>query len=88
MRNPMWFVEAKLNKVKNGERALERELARSVRSVSDNVGLEVYGRGLQARPSPFDPGDYRDKGTFTRPTSHAAATASSNLPALYTAAVA
>ena len=40
MRNPMWFVEAKLNKVKNGERALEREVARSVRSLSDNVGLD------------------------------------------------
>jgi hypothetical protein len=40
MRNPMWFVEAKLNKVKNGERALERELARSARSLGDNVGLD------------------------------------------------
>ena len=40
MRNPMWFVEEKLDKVKNGERALERELARSARSLSDNVGLD------------------------------------------------
>ena len=40
MRNPMWFVQAKLNKVRNGERALERELARSARSLSDNVGLD------------------------------------------------
>ena len=41
MRNPMWFVEEKLYKVKNGERALERELVRSVRSVGDNVGLDA-----------------------------------------------
>jgi hypothetical protein len=40
MRNPMWFVEEKLKKVKNGERALQRELARSARSLSDNVGLD------------------------------------------------
>ena len=40
MRNPMWFVREKLNKVMNGERALERELARSARSLSDNVGLD------------------------------------------------
>jgi hypothetical protein len=40
MKNPMWFVEAKLNKVKNGERALERELARSARALSDNIGLD------------------------------------------------
>ena len=31
MRNPMWFVEKNLEKVKNGERALERELVRSAR---------------------------------------------------------
>ena len=36
----MWFVEEKLDKVKNGQRALERELARSARSLSDNVGLD------------------------------------------------
>ena len=41
MRNPMWFVEEKLYKVKNGERALERELVRSVRSLGDNVGLDA-----------------------------------------------
>ena len=40
MRSPMWFVQAKLNKVKNGERALERELTRSAQSLSDNVGLD------------------------------------------------
>src|SRR5262245_37430638 len=40
MRNPMWFVKQKLNKVMNGERALERELARSARALSDNVGLD------------------------------------------------
>ena len=40
MRNPMWFAKEKLNKVMNGERALERELARSARSLSDNVGLD------------------------------------------------
>ena len=41
MRNPMWFVEEKLDKVKNGERALERELVRSVRSLGDNVGVDA-----------------------------------------------
>ena len=41
MRNPMWFLEEKLDKVKNGERALERELVRSVRSLGDNVGLDA-----------------------------------------------
>jgi hypothetical protein len=40
MRNPMWFLEEKLDKVRNGERALERELARSARALSDNVGLD------------------------------------------------
>ena len=40
MRNPMWFVKEKLNKVMNGERALERQLARSARAFSDNVGLD------------------------------------------------
>jgi hypothetical protein len=40
MRNPMWFVKDKLNKVMNGERGLERELARSARALSDNVGLD------------------------------------------------
>src|SRR5262245_58038908 len=35
MRHPMWFVKEKLNKVMNGERALERELARLARSLSD-----------------------------------------------------
>jgi hypothetical protein len=40
MRNPMWFVKEKLNKVMNGERALERQLARSARALSDNVGLD------------------------------------------------
>jgi hypothetical protein len=39
-RNPMWFVEERLDKVRNGERALERELVRSARSLSDNVGLD------------------------------------------------
>ena len=40
MRNPMWFVKEKVNKVMNGERALERELARSAWALSDNVGLD------------------------------------------------
>jgi hypothetical protein len=40
MRNPMWFVKEKVNKVMNGERALERQLARSARAFSDNVGLD------------------------------------------------
>ena len=40
MRNPMWFLEEKIDKVRNGERALERELARSARALSDNVGLD------------------------------------------------
>ena len=41
MRNPMWFVEKNFEKVKNGQRALERELVRSARSLSDNVGLDA-----------------------------------------------
>ena len=40
MRNPMWFIQAKLNKVMNGERVLERELVRSARALSNNVGLD------------------------------------------------
>jgi len=40
MRHPMWFVEEKLDKVKKGKRALERELTRSAQSLSDNVGLD------------------------------------------------
>ena len=40
MRNPMWFVQAKLKKVMNGERALERELVRSARALSNDVGLD------------------------------------------------
>ena len=39
MKNPMWFVEKNFEKVKNGQRALERQLVRSARSLSDNVGL-------------------------------------------------
>ena len=41
MRNPMWFVEKNFEKVKNGQRALERQLVRSARSLSDNVGLDA-----------------------------------------------
>jgi hypothetical protein len=41
MKNPMWFVEEKVDKVKNGQRALGRELVRSARSLSDNVGLDA-----------------------------------------------
>ena len=41
MKNPMWFVEDQVGKVKNGQRALERELVRSARSLSDNVGLDA-----------------------------------------------
>ena len=41
MKNPMWFVEKNFEKVKNGQRALERELVRSARSLSDNVGLDA-----------------------------------------------
>jgi hypothetical protein len=41
MKNPMWFIEEKVDKVKNGQRALERELVRSARSLSDNVGLDA-----------------------------------------------
>ena len=41
MRNPMWFIEEKLHKVKNGERALEREFVRSVRSFGDKVGVDA-----------------------------------------------
>ena len=37
----MWFVEKNFEKVKNGQRALERELVRSARSLSDNVGLDA-----------------------------------------------
>ena len=37
----MWFVEKNFEKVKNGQRALERELVRSARSLTDNVGLDV-----------------------------------------------
>ena len=33
MRNPMWFVKKNLQKVKIGARALEREIARSARTV-------------------------------------------------------
>ncbi len=40
MKNPMWFAKEKLDKVKNAERALERELARSARSLGDNTGLD------------------------------------------------
>jgi hypothetical protein len=40
MRNPMWFVEERFDKVRNGERALERELARSAQSMGDNFGLD------------------------------------------------
>jgi hypothetical protein len=36
----MWFVKEKLNKVMNGERALGREVARSARALTDNVGLD------------------------------------------------
>jgi hypothetical protein len=41
VRNPMWFVEKNFEKVRNGQRALERELVRSARSLSDNVGLDA-----------------------------------------------
>jgi len=41
MRNPMWFVEEKLAKVKVGTRALERQLARSAGAVSDKVGVDA-----------------------------------------------
>jgi hypothetical protein len=37
----MWFVEKNFEKVKNGQRARERELVRSARSLSDNVGLDA-----------------------------------------------
>jgi c-di-GMP-related signal transduction protein len=37
----MWFVEKNFEKVKNGQRALERELVRSARSLSDNVSLDA-----------------------------------------------
>ena len=41
MKNPMWFVEENLEKVKAGTRALERELVRSAGALSDNVGLDA-----------------------------------------------
>ena len=41
MRNPMWFLEEKLDKVKKGQRALERVLGPSARSLSDSVGPDA-----------------------------------------------
>jgi hypothetical protein len=41
VRNPMWFVEKNFEKVKNGQRALERELVRSASALSDKVGLDA-----------------------------------------------
>jgi len=41
VKNPMWFVEEKLAKVKTGTRAIERELVRSAGALSDNVGLDA-----------------------------------------------
>jgi elongation factor P hydroxylase len=41
VKNPMWFVEEKFEKVKVGTRALERELARSAGALSDNVGVDA-----------------------------------------------
>jgi hypothetical protein len=41
VRNPMWFIELNFERVRAGTRALERELARSARSLSDNVGLDA-----------------------------------------------
>ena len=41
MKNPLWFVEEKFEKVKVGTRALERELARSAGALSDNVGVDA-----------------------------------------------
>ena len=41
MKNPMWFVEEKLAKVKTGTRAIEQELVRSAEALGDNVGLDA-----------------------------------------------
>src|SRR5262249_47593024 len=41
MKNPMWFVEKQLAKVKMGTRAIERELVRSAEALGDNVGLDA-----------------------------------------------
>jgi hypothetical protein len=41
VRNPMWFVEKNFEKVKAGTRALERELVRSARALSDDVGVDA-----------------------------------------------
>jgi hypothetical protein len=41
VKNPMWFIEKELAKVKTGTRAIERELVRSAKSLGDTVDLDA-----------------------------------------------